>query len=143
MLRMLLLAALLYSQVHADVDLERERRAALPSAPRTIMLVVKAEYPDGRPARGYINCDGIWCKYGGRLPGPVDDGENTEPDACLPNYPFKTDARGACVFNPSHDWLTQDGEDTQMRCTAAVGLKRASITFYPVDGKVYTIVVPE
>jgi hypothetical protein len=145
MIKYLLLTSLLFSQDPSTTV--REWRQALEAkerhTPKKAMFTLVAQYGDGTPAHGYINCDGGWCKHGGGVP----DAKEQEPEACAPNMPFKTDARGACVFNPPYYWLESAGGDDEDRpgpftCYAQAGLRAGKLTFYPSDGGTYIITIP-
>lgn len=134
----------------AKRDLERDKRLALgtPSRTNLIMITVIASYGDGTPVRrGYINCDGHWCKYGGGpTPEYIEPGEPTEPDLCGMNFPFRTDSRGACIFNPPTYWTSDGRSDDDsagpMTCYAQAGVRAGKQTFYPYNGGVYRITIP-
>jgi hypothetical protein len=132
-MRYLLLLTLLYAQVPAaPVDeLEQDRLRAQSGSPRTMLITVKAQYGDGTPARGYINCDRVWCK-------------SDEQQYCASNLPFATDSRGACGFNPSFEWGIdeQDGGYGPMICRATSGTRSGMLIFMPVDGSSYIITIP-
>lgn len=144
MLRWVLLAALL-AQVPtldsvdkvAEAELERDRLRLRDRGPKSGIFTIIARFGDGQPARGYISCDGMWCKYGGGEPVPGE----IEPDYCAQNLPFKTDSRGACVFNPPLYWMNDD-ENGWMTCHATSGLRSGKLSFTPYNGGVYIITIP-
>lgn len=126
MIRHTLLLLLLYSQVPVQTPEEEldEARQRLVDGPRTMLITVRAQYGDGTPARGYIHCDGTWCKFDER---PI----------CGQNLPFATDSRGACGFNPSYEYLEEG-----MVCHATAGTRSGSLAFTPETGKTYIILIP-
>lgn len=76
------------------IDLEREARA-LREGSRLALITLIAQYPDGTPHRGVIQCAGSWFKH---QEGPVQYGTS---------LPFQTDSRGAIVMNPAlaDEWI--------------------------------------
>jgi hypothetical protein len=140
----LLLTALLFSQqsmtddeyqeelVRAETirrQLEQEYIRAQPGGPESMLITVFARFGDGAPARGYISCEGTWCKY-------------DEQEYCATSLPFKTDSRGACAFNPGFEWLGDDGHSGYMTCHATSGPRSGKLTFRVEDGGRYVITIP-
>ena len=135
----LLLGALLFAQDPSISDyeagqreLEQARLRTLSPRHHRLMITVVAQYGDGTPARGYIACDGVWCKY------------SDEDERCEQNLPFKTDSRGVCLFNPTPEWLTanSDSDTWSMTCHASDGARTGMLSFTPVDGGIFLITVP-
>jgi hypothetical protein len=119
------------AQETANAEVEDAWRRLSTEGPRTVLFVVRASFGDGTPARGYISCDGIWCKH-------------DETEYCESSLPFKTDARGTCVFSPTQAWLTDEDteEPRSLTCRAFVGIRFGLVTFVPRDGHVYVIAIP-
>jgi hypothetical protein len=91
------------------------------------MLV--AVHRDGTPARGTIACDGLWVKH-----ADEDKDENyQEWDFRLP---FRTDSRGAVVFNPTPDMLGD-----RLTCYAESKGLSGTLTLFIRDGETYSIIV--
>jgi hypothetical protein len=92
-MRYALLALLLYASSVDDVDLEWEEKRTHQSQTEHWMITLVAQHADGSPARGTISCEGEWWKHG-------DDPEGDDPGQLINWQPFKTDSRGAVIFNP-------------------------------------------
>ena len=120
-----------FEQEIVDMELEEARRRLYGDGPSTMLFVVRARFGDGTPARGYISCDGVWCKH-------------DETEYCEPSLPFKTDARGTCVFSPTRAWMAEDewGDLRSLTCRAFVGTRFGLVTFTPHDGSVHHITIP-
>ena len=103
-----------------EPDLKWEKKRTLTGTPYA-MFVVIATHEDGRPVRGTIACTGGWFKY-------ADEEKKTISWA----LPFRTDSRGAAVFNPRYDddyfmscWATADtGEYGKVSFTLEPGVRR-------------------
>jgi hypothetical protein len=102
---MRLLAAITFASLLAQdpaIDLETERLALVTGSPHALITLI-AEYADGTPVRGVIQCAGTWRKY--------QDGVEFYTEA----LPFATDSRGAVIMNPHVEdeaivcWSQQDG----------------------------------
>jgi hypothetical protein len=127
------------ARLEAEEQLEREWKLSQAGRARNLMFTLVARYGDGTPAQGYISCDGLWCKYGGGKPSPTGQ----EPELCAQSLPFRTDTRGACIFNPSYnDTIDDEGEAIQFVCRATAGTRSGKLTFYPSDGGVHVITIP-
>jgi len=131
------LLLLLYDQNIIDLNqhqidhqsLEKERlRAEYKPYSLLWMFTLIAQYPDGTPARGWTNCNEVWCKY-------------DEVEQCARNLPFKTDGRGAAIFNPPGSWFIDEDAST-LTCYTTAGLRSGKLSFMPYDGGVFYITIP-
>jgi hypothetical protein len=123
----LLALGLLLTVQTAEPDLIAERRATLRSSTPHAMITVVATWADGSPVnKGWISCDGNWFKYADEV-----DEQITEFGLW-----FKTDARGAAIFNPA---ATVD--DYAIKCRARKDGKTGEATIWIEDSKVYHIVI--
>lgn len=93
---------LMFSLQVGEPDLKTERLRTRTGTPFG-MFVAIAQNEDGTPAIGNIACSGDWYKY-------VDSKEKIPAQWALP---FRTDSRGAAVFNPWYD------DDYYLTCWAA------------------------
>ena len=107
----------------------------LPPPTRSMMFTVIAQFQDGTPATGEIFCSGYWMKY---QDTEWVDGEPREPESIL-NLPFRTDSRGAAIFNPRLDYYVEEGYE---ECYALSGARSGKLTFTPRDGGVFYITIP-
>ncbi len=98
------LLGVLFAQAPEPFTVEEELYRLQHQGPANHVVTMIATHVDGSPLRGYIQCGGYWTKH-------VD--EDTTIGA--PNLPFKTDSRGAVIFNPGIEdtWIfcfAEDGE---------------------------------
>lgn len=136
----LLVTLVLYAQVHQDVILELEiaRRNAerlRPSTTMKMVFTVIAQHADGSPARGTIACDGEWFKMGA--------GEQDKAGELVWALPFRTDSRGATIFNPwATDYNDSEGNWFFTTCRARTkDGKTGVVNFQPEDAGVYVVTV--
>lgn len=75
------------------------------------MVTLIALHEDGTPLRGYISCAGSWFKH-----------QDGEPTFYASSLPFRTDARGAIVMNPSleDEWIACSATDKGKKGTVVV-----------------------
>lgn len=131
---LLLLCAVVFAAAHSlpaqepDEQLELDRLRAGRYGTRTGMITVIAQFSDGSPARGTINCNGYWCKF-------------DEQQYCGPNLPFVTDSRGACIFNPGIEDFDEDVVEPTT-CYATSGTRSGRLSFRPINGSTYVITIP-
>lgn len=140
MIRTLILVLLLYSQEPVGIvdeaairkELEEARKRIYPTYSLVWMITLVAQFQDGTPARGYINCNGSWYKF-----------DEAPDEYSGNNRPFKTDSRGACIFNPSASWFDGGDDDIgNMTCYAQSGARSGKLTFRPHDGGTFIITIP-
>jgi hypothetical protein len=103
----LLAAGIAFSQA-SEPTLDEQFARIQPAGTVHALLTIIAEFEDGSPARGVIQCNGTWYKHQ----------EDDQP--LLPQLPFKTDSRGAVIMNPRREtgwiicWSERDGKSGQV-----------------------------